>query len=144
MKFDNKKIYTSANADKLKVGSTIFVANTLRCLKDCVEKNIYETETLEKILTEDCLKRFVCKNKGSKSWALAYLIKSPNDDFDREKFLNYLCQDVCDDTLLDFYETCEKFKLDPPSVFLNIIKNWILEYQQLKINNEASCNNYLS
>lgn len=41
MKFDNKKIYTSVNADKLKAGSTIFVSNTLRCLKDCVEKKYF-------------------------------------------------------------------------------------------------------
>ena len=37
MEFDKSKIYTAANADELKIGSKVVVADTLEDLKQCVE-----------------------------------------------------------------------------------------------------------
>lgn len=74
MEFDKSRVYTPLNADELKVGSKVIVANDLKCLKDRVERNCEITE-LTGILEEDNTYRF-CANY--KECALAYLVEEPS------------------------------------------------------------------
>ena len=59
MEFDKNRVYTALNADELKVGSTVIVANDLRSLRAKVEKfdNSYEIH-LSDILSESAMHRF--------------------------------------------------------------------------------------
>lgn len=82
MKFDINKVYTCVNADKIKIGSKIAVANSLEDLKYIVVNN--ETDYIGKlteILSGHRLHRFktdtVHRLDSDSTWALAYLIKEP-------------------------------------------------------------------
>ena len=73
MEFDVSRVYTPINANELKVGSKVIVADNFELLKYRVEHDceIYE---LTGILTEDCTYRF-CANFDEH--ALAYLVSEP-------------------------------------------------------------------
>ena len=63
MEFDKNGVYTALNADELKVGSKVIVANNLGSLKARVDEyydNGDDTyiRTIKSIETEDCEKRF--------------------------------------------------------------------------------------
>ena len=74
MEFDNSKVYTALNADELKVGSKVIVANDLAHLKVFVRDNV--TCILEKVLDEEITCRFVA-NYGE-PYSLAYLVAEPD------------------------------------------------------------------
>lgn len=75
MEFDKSRIYTAANADELKAGSIICVADTLAELKNRVVKDV--TAQLEHIEDEDDEYRFF-DTIGS-YWLLAYLVEPPKE-----------------------------------------------------------------
>lgn len=76
MKFNVDKVYTSLNADKVKIGSKGYYADTLNCLKDKV-KNGYNGS----IGTIDEIKDDLYKNrfniKGGNAYCLFYLLDDP-------------------------------------------------------------------
>lgn len=76
MEFDINRVYTSVNADELKVGSKVICAANLYSLKFNVDEGLYIT-TLGEILPEDCMLRF--RGKEGEQYALAYLIELPEE-----------------------------------------------------------------
>jgi hypothetical protein len=83
MEFDINKVYGSINADKLKVGSLIIVADNMMALRDRVASNHRPTFLID-IRNESWEYRFVTKQtiddeqQGNK-WALAYLVSEPEE-----------------------------------------------------------------
>lgn len=73
MKFDISKVYTAVNAEQLKVGSKVIVANNLDALRKKVEFGSV-LDTLTEVLDESNEYRF---NMGTESYALAYLVEEP-------------------------------------------------------------------
>lgn len=72
MEFDKSRVYTAVNADKLKVGSEVIVANSPASLKLIVEENGERaTNQLERINNESYGQRF---HVGNRDWNLAYLV----------------------------------------------------------------------
>lgn len=78
MEFDKNRVYTALNADELKVGSTVIVANDLWSLRGKVEEfdNSYEV-TLSDIRSEAAIHRF--KTSSGYAYLLAYLIEPPKE-----------------------------------------------------------------
>lgn len=72
MEFDKSRVYTAANADELKAGSIVCVADNLWVLKTRLSKG--KSTKLSKIQSEGHQYRFCV---GSCSFALAYLIGPP-------------------------------------------------------------------
>ena len=69
MEFDKSKVYTSLNADELKIGSKAIVADTINELKQYVEDDC-NINTITSITTGYFSDRFVSDKK--KSYNLAY------------------------------------------------------------------------
>ena len=78
MEFDKSRVYTALNADELKVGSTVIVANDLRSLRTKVEKfdNSYKVQ-LGDILSEAAIHRF--ETTSGYTYVLAYLTSPPKE-----------------------------------------------------------------
>lgn len=76
MEFDKSRVYTALNADELKVGSTVIVANNLRSLRAKVENfdNSYEVH-ISYIRPEAVIHRF--ETSSGYVYVLAYLISPP-------------------------------------------------------------------
>lgn len=78
MEFDESRVYTSLNADKVKVGSKGYFAETLDYLKKSV-KYEYTTKTLIEVNDETMVYRFK-RDKyedGVVDWNLFYLVEEP-------------------------------------------------------------------
>lgn len=75
MEFDSSKVYTALDADDLKVGSNVVVAEDLAHLRVFVHDNV--TCILEKVLNEENAARFVAY-KGE-AYSLAYLVSEPEE-----------------------------------------------------------------
>ena len=75
MEFDKSKVYTSLNADELKIGSKVYVSDNMYYLKKCVEDN-FESCILARVMSEKEPKRF-CIDKSNEKWQLVYLIEPP-------------------------------------------------------------------
>ena len=79
MEFDKSKVYTSVNADELKIGSTVVVADDLSSLKTKVQYGSYSV-TLLKIWGTSSTNRFevTSMNDGLKNrYNLCYLVSEP-------------------------------------------------------------------
>lgn len=76
MEFDKSKVYTALNADELKIGSKVILANTLEDLKLRVSLNS-KAETLYDIDSEHSQLRFV--DVDGTEFALAYLVEEPEE-----------------------------------------------------------------
>ncbi|MGP1474113.1 MAG: hypothetical protein ACTTJ1_01765 [Treponema sp.] len=78
MEFDKSRVYTALNADELKVGSTVIVANDLRSLRAKVEKfdNSYKVQ-IRDILSEAAMRRFEAAD--GYVYVLVYLISPPKE-----------------------------------------------------------------
>ena len=72
MEFDKSRVYTALNADELKVGSMVILADNLESLKMQVETNALP-QRLNSISHTGFSLRFV----GNTNYNLAYLIASP-------------------------------------------------------------------
>jgi len=77
MKFDKSKVYTALNADELKVGSKVYLADNLADLRNQVEAD-RETTILSSISPDNHQCRF-CFCEGVTGYALAYLVDEPED-----------------------------------------------------------------
>jgi hypothetical protein len=77
MEFDKSKVYTSLNADEVKIKSKGFFADTLQDLEDCV-KNETGLFTLRSINNKDFSHRF-STNKID-TWLLFYLVEEPKEE----------------------------------------------------------------
>jgi hypothetical protein len=77
MNFDKSKVYTAVNAEELKVGSKVIVADNLSILKKSVLKDRLPN-VIKEIEAEDCEYRFSCDD--GYSYAFAYLIEGLNEN----------------------------------------------------------------
>ncbi len=73
MIFDKSKVYTSINADELKVGDKVIVADDLVFLKALVERGS-RLSTIDEIYDENCQSRFVVEGYDY-VYSLAYLVE---------------------------------------------------------------------
>ena len=73
MEFDASRVFTALNADKLRAGDKVIVADTLDLLKRCV-KDSNPISTIRTIEPEDFMFRFAAENDGV-TFALAYLVE---------------------------------------------------------------------
>lgn len=75
MEFDLSRVYTAANANKLKKGDNVFFSNTMGDLKYVVEESDnYYRGNINNINNEDAEYRF--QIEGKTAYSLAYLVKS--------------------------------------------------------------------
>lgn len=75
MEFDKSKVYTALNADEVKPGSRVFVADNLTALKRKVKENLLEDLfTLNKVLSAESSYRFRTENTD---FMLCYLVSEP-------------------------------------------------------------------
>ena len=75
MKFDKSKVFTSLNANKLKVGSKVIVADTMDELKQYVESDC-DASIIDCIMPEYFSNRFCSDDKY---YNLAYLISETEE-----------------------------------------------------------------
>lgn len=77
MEYDKSKVYTALNADELKVGSKVIVADTLDDLKSRVRESDTSNWSgrLLSVCTEDHQHRFQFKDENN--YSLAYLVDEP-------------------------------------------------------------------
>ncbi len=78
MEFDKSRVYTALNADELKVGSKVIVADSLQGLKDRLNKFTSDEDhaiCIGSILPETEMHRF--KTAKGNVYPLAYLISAP-------------------------------------------------------------------
>jgi hypothetical protein len=76
MEFDKSRVFTALNADELKPGSKVIVADNIEGLKICV-KNETSIRTMIEVLPESNSHRFVTDD--SMEFLLAYLISEPEE-----------------------------------------------------------------
>lgn len=78
MKFQKERVYTAVNAEKLRIGSKVIIADSLGALKNLVDKgdkrNIHN---LVKVYEETAQHRFKVDNGYDCEYALAYLVEEP-------------------------------------------------------------------
>lgn len=75
MEFDKSRVYTALNADEVKLGSKVFVADNLTALKRKVEENALENLfILDKVLPAESSYRFSTENTD---FMLCYLVSEP-------------------------------------------------------------------
>ena len=79
MKFDKNRVYTAINADELKIGSKVIVADYLESLRLQVEANSYPTyiKELTYIMGTSSTNRF--KTNDNKTYNLCYLVSEPEE-----------------------------------------------------------------
>lgn len=77
MEFDINRVYTAVNADVLKPGSKVLVADDIATLRQRVEDSTGEyPETLNEVNPDDCTYRF---HVGGIDSMLCYLISEPKE-----------------------------------------------------------------
>lgn len=74
MEYDESRVYTALNAEKLKVGSKVIVADNLASLKQKIVAADENIRTLKAIEPEVCMYRFTVGD----SYAFAYLVEGPS------------------------------------------------------------------
>ena len=82
MKFDKSRVYTVLNADELKHGDKVFLADTITYLKTLVRVEGHMLE-IDYIAGEDSKSRFCFYNKENDeiySYNLAYLVERKDKD----------------------------------------------------------------
>jgi hypothetical protein len=75
MEFDVSRVYTAVNAEELKVGSKVIVAQAVDVLKDAVKVN-KDPVILKDVLPPACIARFEVEPCGY--YNLAYLVEEPD------------------------------------------------------------------
>jgi hypothetical protein len=76
MEFDIKRVYSPVNADELKPGSKVIVADTFEALKTRVMTD-NDSYILEHVREEGYVDRFGISENSN--WVLAYLISEPEE-----------------------------------------------------------------
>ena len=78
MQFDKSRAYTSLNADELRAGDKVIVANTMAELKRIITGEIYCIAHIMRVNDEDCENRFCIGESnatGDITYPLAYLVE---------------------------------------------------------------------
>ena len=75
MEFDVSRVYTAVNAEELKVGSKVIVAQAFKTLKEAVKVNKEPIE-LRAVLPPECIARF--EGSDNSCYNLAYLVEEPD------------------------------------------------------------------
>lgn len=77
MKFDKSRVFTALNADELKAGDIVFVADSIAGLKDMVENDIAAgSRKIERVGTAEEAYRFHVKCSGQTlCYNCAYLVE---------------------------------------------------------------------
>lgn len=79
MEFQKERVYTALNAEELRIGSKVIIADSLGALKNLVDKgdkrNIHN---LVKVYEEAAQHRFKVDNGFDSEYALAYLVEEPS------------------------------------------------------------------
>lgn len=92
MKFDKNRAYSAINADEVKVGSKVYVSNSLSHLRDLVECDSKSIKTLMKVLDDNYLFRFSTNFKNPNplgEWLLCYLVEEPKEEVKEETLCTY-------------------------------------------------------
>jgi hypothetical protein len=121
MQFDLSKVYTAVDADKIRVGSIGYGADTIEMLKEKVEADGEGARyVVTKITADNCMFRF-CTIRGSDalSSALFYLIEEPKDNT------------LSDDTVLDYLNEHEE-----------IIQKYLEAHNYISLDNQEECDAY--
>lgn len=111
MEFDKSRVYTSVNADEVKVGSKGYLANSLESLKEFVSNGTHLLDEISEIVSSKCTDRFSDKNELK--YNLFYLVKEPKENKFRP-FKN------TDDMMIEFCRRSGKLPLttiDPPVIY---------------------------
>lgn len=97
MEYDESRVYTALNADELKAGDKVYVANTLYDL-ECDVRNEQNLAVIQKIYARDCSSRFNVYFDDyvtSDEYCLAYLVE-------RAKEKKYRPYESIDEFVSDF------------------------------------------
>lgn len=79
MEYDETRVYTAKDADKLKAGSKVIVADNMKDLRENVEAD--KVTKLLRIISDDEPYRFMTRYAGSEiQWMLAYLVEEPKEE----------------------------------------------------------------
>ena len=78
MEFDISRVYSSVNADKLKLESKVIIGDTIEALRNRV-KNCATPLTLSEIKSERYEKRFRVKEYTDSDYSLVYLVSEPEN-----------------------------------------------------------------
>ena len=76
MEFDVSRVFTAVNANKLKVGSKVYVADTIGAIREIVKNDSAIIDTIKGIMPENMDARFF---DGTEHWHLAYLVSEPEE-----------------------------------------------------------------
>ena len=121
MQFDMSKVYSAIDAEKIRVGSIGYGADTIELLRERVMSDGENTRyIITKIMPDDCMFRF-CSINGSDalSSALFYLIDEP-----KTTVLN-------NDTVLDYLNDHEE-----------VIQDYLKKHNYINLDNQEECDNY--
>lgn len=114
MKFEKYKVYTSLDADDLKVGSKVIVADSMYVLRKSVEETEETNETYKEnvvtlIAVNDCSTPNRFKSSHS-NWNLAYLISEPQVYYVHTCGYDYVVDTIDADVVFSgTKEECEKY-----------------------------------
>ena len=78
MEFDISRVYSSVNADKLKLESKVIIGDTIEALRNRV-KNCATPLTLSEIKSECYEKRFRVKEYTDSDYSLVYFVSEPEN-----------------------------------------------------------------
>lgn len=91
MKFDKNRVYTAVNADELKPGDRVIVADTISGLREHVENDF--VSIVDCIASEDVLYRFqVVYKEVLTTSALAYLVERKDEN--KDEIINKLKNEI--------------------------------------------------
>lgn len=107
MKFDKSRVYTALNADELKIGSKVIVADNLASIKKKVAAYNGNDKCLikiEKIMPEQYESRFSIHGEffTDVCWSLAYLVAEPESKPNHIKCEELKIGDIISDGDLDY------------------------------------------
>lgn len=122
MKFDKSKVYTVLNADELKKGDKVIVADDLVFLKALVERGS-KLSTIDEIYDENCQSRFLVEGYDY-VYSLAYLVERKGE----KHFRPY--KDT-DEMIIDFCNRFVKRTLDASEFPMIWVKNKDSGYKYL-------------
>lgn len=139
MEFDKNKVFTSVNADEVKVGSIGYFADTYADLKNLVVSNSNRKKHIYTITDADYIRRFATRNDGL--YLLFYLLDEPKDKQYRpykdvyELVDDILKQDIFYHKFVQSFEIRLRQKLNP-SVMKEIV-GFDFENNEVKIEKET-------
>lgn len=94
MEFNLKRVFTAANANELRVGSSVYLASTMAELKTKVKNNDKDSYILEYIMSENYSDRFRAKGNSGYSSPLAYLISEPKESDNKLEWTDLKIGDI--------------------------------------------------